>query len=133
MPTTGYNNTRSTKAQDVAVYNTSENPVFKVKLRGLDNELEQPAQVEKGITNSQKRKVKVGDKVTGKDKKTGKTVEGKVVEFDEKSKKVIIIDKDKKKIQIEYNTLSNDDIKENLNSLYIKTNIKTFTQFLDSL
>ena len=56
-----YNNTRSTNSQNNLAYNAIENPVFKIKLRGLDNEYEQPNTSEKGVDSANPKKFKIGN------------------------------------------------------------------------
>lgn len=101
-----YSTQRANQNQDNVAYSSSENPVFQIKLRGLDNDNEQSATTERGVDSEKTRHFKVGDFVKGKDKNSSEIIKGKIIEYDDDKGKVVILDdKNKKKVSVDFSSL----------------------------
>lgn len=122
-----------------AQYSTSENPVFQIKLRSLSNDNEQSNKLEKGPNSSKKVVFKVGDYIKGKAKNSDEFIEGRIVEFNVNSKKVVVIsNKTKERITLDFSSIvskvknGNDkekskDVDENKNFI-----LKNFSSYINS-
>ena len=101
-----YGNSRETDTTPAGQYFSSENPVFKIKLRSLQNDYE-----EKQFSSpDQERlvKFKIGAYVSGKSLKNRKEYKGRIVKINLQDKIVIISsEKDKKRIKLDIETLKN--------------------------
>jgi len=106
---------RKTELQDTQHYAVLDNPVFKIKVKGLDNQFEQPAS-KKGRNvdqNKKAKKFKIGEKVKGISIKDGKFYSGKVVDILEDKEIIkIVSNKNESIIKLDATTCSSIDKKE---------------------
>lgn len=95
---------RGNSLQNIQHYAITDNPVFKVKVRSLATNFEQPAGDDQNTDSRDDytKKFKIGDKIIGKELKGDKTYVGKIIKINNKNKEIIIIDEEtEKKIKLD--------------------------------
>ena len=90
---------RGNSLQNIQNYAITDNPVFRVKVRTLATNYEQPANAEekKGDQDDPTKKFKMGEKVTGKEKDSDKVFTGKIVKIIKAKSTIVIIDEETEK------------------------------------
>jgi hypothetical protein len=99
---------RGNSLQNVQNYAITDNPVFKIKIRSLATNYEQPSNAKE----YEEKEVKVGDVVSGKELETKKIFTGKVIKIDKTKNFIIIIDTEtNKKIKLDVKSITIDNVK----------------------
>lgn len=90
---------RGSSLSNISNFAITDNPVFRVKIRTLATDFEQPANNKTQHINQDDAtaKFKIGEKVTGKSKTSDKIFTGKIVKIIKNISAVIIIDDETEK------------------------------------
>lgn len=104
------NTSRGNSLQNVQHYAVTDNPVFRVKIRGLATNYEQPAisKEKQKVKDSETVDFKLGNLVVGKELNGKKTCRGKITYIS--NNKIIILDiESEEKVQLDPSTIRKID------------------------